>query len=508
MAKADVKAGRAFVELYIKQTAFVKGLNNARKQLNEFGDKLLSVGARMAAAGAAISGALGGALMHFAAVGDQLDKMSQRTGVSATALAELGFAAEQSGTNIEAVEKVLTRLNKTIGEARVGSKVAAEAMELVGVSAADLATKDTEQIFTQIAAALEAMPNAADRASIAMRIFGKSGTQILPMLESMEALREEARNLGIAPSDEAVKNAAIITDAINRLKRVVGAAMFEIGAAIAPLATDFANTMTVVVRQFAIFVRENGRLIVNIAKTAAKFAMLTAAVIAFGVALKLTALLLAGISFLLMNPAIAMGLVGIFTAAAVAAKLFGDEVKKSFSAVSEFASSGDFASAWELIVQQLKVIWLEFTTAIPHALNEAFRSVANMNIELGRMLGLDVDETAMSTAREFDKKQRELLGELVEAQERLAELRARAANQSAAARRAAGTDVDEDGELTGPLTRTFSSSTTARAIMEQTRGPAAKQDDLKAAVEKQTAANRENTSRIVAAIRDGRLVFT
>jgi hypothetical protein len=110
--------------------------------------------------------------------------------------------------------------------------------------------------------------------------------------------------------------------------------------------------------------------------------------------------------------------------------------------------------------------------------------------------------------REFDQKQKGLLDNLAKAQQRLAEMRARAANQSAAARRAAGIDSEEDGELTGPLTRTFSASTSARAIMEQTRGPAAKQDDLKAAVEKQTAANRENTARIVAAIRDGRLVFT
>jgi hypothetical protein len=110
--------------------------------------------------------------------------------------------------------------------------------------------------------------------------------------------------------------------------------------------------------------------------------------------------------------------------------------------------------------------------------------------------------------QEFDKKQRALLGDLIEAQEKLALLRAKAANQASAARRAAGPDGEEGGELTGPQTRTFSSSTTARAIMEQTRGPAAKQDDLKAAVEKQTAANRENTGRIVAAIRDGRLVFT
>jgi hypothetical protein len=236
--------------------------------------------------------------------------------------------------------------------------------------------------------------------------------------------------------------------------------------------------------------------------------MLTAAVIAFGVALKLTALLLAGISFLMMNPAITMGLVGVFTAAAVAAKLFGDEVKKSFGAVAEFASSGDFTSAWELIVQQLKVIWLEFTTAIPHAMNEALRQAAKGIIAFRSAIGFDTAGMADIIDEGFDQKQRGILADLATAQRELAEMRAKAANQSAS-RRAAGIDpASGDGELAGPLTRTFSSSSTARAIMEQTRGPAAKQDGIKDAVEKQTAANRDNTARIIAAIRNGGLVFT
>ena len=508
MAKADVKAGRAYVELYIKQTAFVKGLNNARKQLNDYGDKLMSVGARMAAAGAVIGGAFGGALAKFMAFGGQIDDISQRTGVAASAIVELGYVAEMSGTSLETVEKVLTRLNKTIGEARAGSKAAAESLASIGVSADDLATKDTEQIFKQIATALEAMPNAADRASMAMKIFGKSGTQILPMLQNMESMTKEARELGLIPTDEAVQNAAALGDAYDRAKRVVGAAFFEIGAAIAPLAKQVIDFVTVAVRQFVIFVRENGQLIVNIAKTAAKFAMLTAAVIAFGVALKLTALLLAGISFLMMNPAITMGLVGVFTAAAVAAKLFGDEVKKSFGAVAEFASSGDFTSAWELIVQQLKVIWLEFTTAIPHAMNEALRQAAKGIIAFRSAIGFDTAGMADIIDEGFDQKQRGILADLATAQRELAEMRAKAANQSAS-RRAAGIDpASGDGELAGPLTRTFSSSSTARAIMEQTRGPAAKQDGIKDAVEKQTAANRDNTARIIAAIRNGGLVFT
>lgn len=508
MAKADVKAGRAYVELYVKQTAFVKGMNKARRELNEFGDKLISVGARMAAAGAVISGAIGVALAKFMDFGGMIDDVSQRTGVATSAIVELGYVAEMSGTNLETVEKVLTKLNKTIGEARAGSKTAAEALASIGVTAGDLATKDTEQVFRQIAKSLEAMPNAADRASMAMKIFGKSGTQILPMLENLQTFGQEARDLGLIPTDEAIASAAALGDAYDRAKRVVAAAFFEIGAAIAPLAKEVLDFATVAVRQFVILVRENGRLIMNIAKTAAKFAAFTGAVIALGVAIKTTALLLAGISFLMANPAIAVGLVGIFTAAAVAAKLFGDEVKKSFAAVSEFASAGDFTSAWAVIVQTLKVTWLEFTSAIPNSMNEALRAVAKSILAFRRTIGFDTTGMDAIVDQEFDKKQRGLLAELQMEQSELARMRVRAANQSAAARRAAGIDGDEDGELTGPLTRTFSASTSARAIMEQTRGPAAVRDDVKAAVEKQTAANRENTARIVAAIRDGRLVFT
>jgi hypothetical protein len=160
-----------------------------------------------------------------------------------------------------------------------------------------------------------------------------------------------------------------------------------------------------------------------------------------------------------------------------------------------------------VIVQTLKVTWLEFTSAIPNAMNEALRDAAKGIISFRSMIGFDTTGMDAIVDQEFDRSQRGLLAELQMEQSELAKMRARAANQSAAARRAAGTKGNGEEEI-GPVTSTFSASTSARAIMEQTRGPAAKQDDLKAAVEKQTAANRENTARIVAAIRDGRLVFT
>ena len=56
------------------------------------------------AAGAAIAGLAIAGIKNFADLGDELDKMSARTGFSVEALGELKFAAEQSGTNLDTVE--------------------------------------------------------------------------------------------------------------------------------------------------------------------------------------------------------------------------------------------------------------------------------------------------------------------------------------------------------------------------------------------------------------------
>ena len=51
-----------------------------------------------------------GAAKLFASTGDQLDKMRARTGFSAQALSELGFAAEQGGASIDQLDRSLAAI--------------------------------------------------------------------------------------------------------------------------------------------------------------------------------------------------------------------------------------------------------------------------------------------------------------------------------------------------------------------------------------------------------------
>src|SRR4051794_2884089 len=131
--RSDIQAGRASIELVVKNSQFVKSLEGARRQLQGFGKAVSIAGATVAAAGAAIIAPFTAAVMHFAASGKELQMMSLRTSVSAQALSELGFAARRSGVDLEAVEHGFKHMEKTIGGAIQGSSEAADALGRVGL---------------------------------------------------------------------------------------------------------------------------------------------------------------------------------------------------------------------------------------------------------------------------------------------------------------------------------------------------------------------------------------
>jgi hypothetical protein len=241
----DIKAGRAYVELYADKSKWAQAFNSVKADLTQLGRNLASVGARVAAAGAAIVGPIIAASKRFADFGDQIHKMSARTGIGAQALSELKFAAEQSGATLESVETAARRMQRTIVDAADGSTSAVEALDRLGLSAGQLAGLAPEDQFTAIADRLAAIPDPTTRAAAAMELFGKSGTQLLPMLAGgaagIEKLRAEARELGLTIDQHGAEKAAAYSDAMNRMKRAGEAAWMAIGAAVAPVLTDLAD---------------------------------------------------------------------------------------------------------------------------------------------------------------------------------------------------------------------------------------------------------------------------
>jgi hypothetical protein len=235
-SKKDIEAGRAFVRLFLKndmRKQLSGALQSAGKTLKGWGRSTMVAGAGMTAAGTAILAPIAAAVKSFAAQGDELDKMAKRTGVAGSALAEFSFAAEQSGANLDDFEKSIKRMQRTIEDGKRGLTTAVDGLDLVGLSVQDLQGLSPEDQFQKIADGMAAIVDPSTKAAAAQMLFGRSGTQLIPMLNDLSQLRQEARDLGLIPAEGEIENAAKVTDALNRVRRAVKAAFFSLGASLA-----------------------------------------------------------------------------------------------------------------------------------------------------------------------------------------------------------------------------------------------------------------------------------
>jgi len=292
--RSDIEAGGAFVRLFLKNDLtrqLVRTLRNAGQSMQSFGGTVQKIGAPIAAAGAAITAGFGAAVNHFAAVGDHLDKMAQRTGIAAPALAELGFAAEQSGASLENVENALLKMNRRIGRISVGqgSGQQVKAMAALGLSAEKLRQMAPEEQLLALSDAMEKHGNQAAAAGLAQRAFGTAVDKILPLLmqgkTGMEALRKEARELGIVPTEQEVANAAKVTDAINRVRRVVKGMLFDVGASLADSIMSGLEAVKNIAVATGKWIKENAGLIRTVAAIGAGLLVAGTAITMFGTAI-------------------------------------------------------------------------------------------------------------------------------------------------------------------------------------------------------------------------------
>ena len=216
----------------LRDKRFKSALGRAGQRLKQFAKAGAMVAAATAAAGAA---ALTASVKGFLSLGDSLAKMRDRTGLSVEALSELRHAATRSGTSLASVEKSVGRMQRTIVDAQRGLSTATEAFDALGINIDELRQMSPEQQFETIAASLAAIEDPTTRAGLAMQVFGRSGTQILPMVEQMDSLRQEARDLGVTMDTETAESAVRLTDMFTDLVATLKQVAIAVGAAVAPL---------------------------------------------------------------------------------------------------------------------------------------------------------------------------------------------------------------------------------------------------------------------------------
>lgn len=234
-------------------TNFTEGMKKTQKGMASAGGALTKMGKGMTGAGktltkfvtgpvAAAGAGLFAIVQKTANVGDEFQKMALRTGISTEALSELKHAAELSGTSIDTIEKGVKKMQKTLFDAEEGMKTAVDGLDAIGLSSENLKGLAPEQQFEKLTSALAAVEDPSRRAALAQQLFGKAGTEMLPMLaqgeDGMAAMRQEARDLGIVFDQEAADSAAQFNDDMLRLQKSFGGVFQELGANLLPILVD------------------------------------------------------------------------------------------------------------------------------------------------------------------------------------------------------------------------------------------------------------------------------
>ena len=224
-------------KITLNTSEYQKSLEGADKSGSSFSEKLKTGLGNAAKVGAAAVAAVGtgvfalgtkfvSGLKDVASYGDEVDKMSQKLGLSKQAYQEWDYVLGQAGVDITNMSTGLKTLTNKIDDAKNGGEEAQKQFEALGISLEDLDTMSREDIFAEVISGFQGMEDSTTRAALANDLFGKSGQELTPLfnssIEETKQLREAANDLGFVMSNYAVSSAASFNDSLDTLTRTVG----------------------------------------------------------------------------------------------------------------------------------------------------------------------------------------------------------------------------------------------------------------------------------------------
>lgn len=198
--------------------------------------KLLGLGATLGITGAALGVLAKGYADATGFIGDT----ANRTGISRKRFQELGFAAQLSGSSTEALAGALQKMNINVGAAAKGSKELTDMFAGLGIKLknTDGSLKSTDEQFYMFVDRISKIKNPSLQAQAAVKIFGKSATELLPMIREgtvgLDKMAAEAKRLGIVLSDDAVGAGEDFGDTLDTLAFAFKGVGNTIASAIVP----------------------------------------------------------------------------------------------------------------------------------------------------------------------------------------------------------------------------------------------------------------------------------
>ena len=171
---------------------------------------------------------------------DRLAKTSSKLGIPIRELQGLRHAAELSGVETRTLDMAMQRFTRRLSEAQAGTGEAKAALEEMKISLTDSSgvARTQTDVLADVADAMQALPNQADRLRLAFKLFDSEGAALVNMLDNgskgLRQLTDDFHDLGMAISEEEAAKVEAFNDAMQRLGTLFGNVGRKIAASILP----------------------------------------------------------------------------------------------------------------------------------------------------------------------------------------------------------------------------------------------------------------------------------
>jgi hypothetical protein len=223
-----VAAGSIVIDLLMRTGAFETDTKRAEKALAKVkkeADALAST--LISGLAVAFTAATAAAIYYGKTQLDLIDKtadLAEKTGLTTEEFSSLAYAARFADISQDELAGTLVKLNKSISDAARGTGDAANGLATLGISAknADDSLRSADDVLVDVAGRFSKMRDSAEKTALAVSIFGKSGADLIPLLnrgaDGISELRQEAERLGVVVGTDAAQAAGQLNDNLDRLR--------------------------------------------------------------------------------------------------------------------------------------------------------------------------------------------------------------------------------------------------------------------------------------------------
>lgn len=243
--------GESLRELFVN----IKIGGEAHEALNTINERIEEGKNKLKEFGEAFLAAFGIEKLHAfveeqAKLGASIKDTSEKLGIGAEALQKLGYAASIEGGSVDEMNTALRFLSRNLASAKDGSNETAQAFEKyhIQVKNADGSLRKAEDVIYDVSEVLHDMPEGPERVGLAMKLLGRSGANMIPLLskgrEEMSKLTNEADELGGVLGKDYLDAADKADDATTRMSFAWRGAKSAIAGQLFPAFTDLTNSFT------------------------------------------------------------------------------------------------------------------------------------------------------------------------------------------------------------------------------------------------------------------------